>query len=132
MVGISPSSLKAAPVMDLAIRFAFGVTVSATAAVISTVWGYRLGGLFLAFPAILPATLSLIEKENSKREAKQDDVGAVLGATALFGFAGGCWLLISRVGAAATLACAAIAWVLVAVALYVLFRKLRARSRATT
>ena len=56
---------------------------AAIAAIVSLVFEVRIGGVFLAFPAILPATLTLIEKEESRRKAEDDDVGAVLGAAAL-------------------------------------------------
>ncbi len=35
-------------------------------------FGPRVGGLFLAFPAILPATLTLLEKKEGKTKACAD------------------------------------------------------------
>jgi uncharacterized membrane protein (GlpM family) len=127
MVGVSSGALREVPRGDLAVRFAFGVVISAVAAIIATVAGSHIGGIFLAFPSILPATLTLIEKEDSKREAEDEDVGAVLGATSLFGFAGTCWLLLPRIGAAGALDCAAAVWLVAAICLYVAFRKMRPR-----
>ena len=98
-IGFSLRSVREIRARDLAIRLTFGATMSGVAAVAAIVVGPRFGGLFLAFPAILPATLTLIEKQEHKNEAKDDDVGAILGATALvpFGFLG--WLLLPRLGA---------------------------------
>jgi uncharacterized membrane protein (GlpM family) len=118
VVGISVRDVLATPRKDLWIRFAFGAAISATAAVIGLLAGERAGGLLLAFPAILPATLTLIEKEESRRKARDDDVGAIMGATALAAFAAVAWWLLPRVGAAVALTAASAAWLVGALALY--------------
>lgn len=121
-IGFSLRSVREIRARDLAIRLTFGATMSAVAAVAAIVVGPRFGGLFLAFPAILPATLTLIEKQEHKKKAKDDDVGAILGATALvpFGFLG--WLLLPRLGALLALLIAAVGWLLSAIALYLALR----------
>lgn len=121
-VGLSLSGLRDAPPRDLAIRFVFGLTVSAVAAVIGIAVNARFGGVFLAFPAILPATLTLIEKEQSERKARDDDVGAVLGAAALILFAGLGWWLFGQIGAPLTLTAAAAGWLIAAVLMYLLLQ----------
>ena len=47
---------------EYAIRFLFGGLITATAGFIAQRWGAGIGGLFLAFPAIFPASATLIEK----------------------------------------------------------------------
>lgn len=128
LAGASLSALRDVPLGHLAIRFGFGAAISAIAALVTIEGGPRLGGVFLAFPAILPATLTLIEEQESKRAAVDDDVGAVMGAAALAVFACLIWVLMPRLGAAATLAGAAASWVAAAAALYIVFRSFHARS----
>ena len=72
---------------DLLVRFGFGAAISAVAGLVSVFAGSEPGGILLAFPAILPATLTLIEKEESERQAEDLDVGSILGAAALAAFA---------------------------------------------
>lgn len=124
-MGITLASIRNEPPRDLVVRFVFGAAVSAAAGLIDIAAGARLGGVFLAFPAILPATLTLIEHEGSRRQAEDDDVGAVLGASALIAFAGVVWWLVDRIGAAGALVSAAAVWLVVAVGLYVVFRAVR-------
>jgi uncharacterized membrane protein (GlpM family) len=119
-IGFSLRPLREVRARDLAIRLTFGASVSAVAAVAAIVAGPRFGGLFLAFPAILPATLTLIEKEEHERKAKDDDVGAVLGAVALVPFAGLAWLLLPRIGAPLALLTAVGGWLVSAFALYLM------------
>lgn len=84
---LQPKKLKEVGASDLRIRFAFGALISIVAGVVAPVWNGKAGGMFLAFPAILPATLTLIEKKQSKLEAEEDDEGAMLGSVAMFAFA---------------------------------------------
>ena len=72
---------------ELALRFAFGAAASLLAGCATLIFGPRVGGLFLAFPAILAASLTLIEKKEGNRAAVHDIEGAVLGAVGLAAFA---------------------------------------------
>jgi uncharacterized membrane protein len=120
--GVRLSAVRDVPRRDLAIRFAFGAGISTAAAIIGLAAGARIGGVFLAFPAILPATLTLLEKEDSKRTAENDDVGSILGAAALAVFGVVTWLLVRHDGAPVGLVAAAVAWLGTAVALYLSLR----------
>ncbi|HAM02941.1 MAG TPA: hypothetical protein DCQ30_12060 [Acidimicrobiaceae bacterium] len=120
--GIQLDELGDASGASMGVRFCFGAAISLVAGVVSLALGERAGGLLLAFPAILPSTLTLIEKEESERAAEDDDVGAVLGATGLVAFALAGWLLLSRLPAALAILAAAVCWSTVAVGLYVAFR----------
>lgn len=116
---ISLADARQVPRRDLVIRFAFGAAISVAAAVIALVMGVRVGGLLLAFPAILPATLTLIEKEDGEHKALEDDVGSVLGAVALAVFGLLAWWLIPRAGPALALVAACAGWLVSALLLYV-------------
>lgn len=85
--GLQLGSLRRIRVRDYALRFVFGAVISVGAALIGQVGGPRLGGMFLAFPAILPAGLTLIQEEDGTRDADRTAVGAILGGIALCAFA---------------------------------------------
>jgi len=55
---------------DYAVRFLFGGTLTAVTGVIARRYGPGVGGLFLAFPAILPASLTLLASHQRQRKAK--------------------------------------------------------------
>ena len=110
---------KAAP-SEYLVRFAFGGTVTAIAGLIAHAYGPAIGGLFLAFPAILPASLTLIAKHDGRRPAADDARGAILGAIALVAFAAVVRSLSARCAPAVTLAAATGTWIFVAASLWFL------------
>jgi hypothetical protein len=57
LAGVDLSKLSKDRPKDLTVRFAFGAAISLVAALISLAFGATAGGMFLAFPAILPASL---------------------------------------------------------------------------
>ncbi|HZQ27096.1 MAG TPA: DUF3147 family protein [Acidimicrobiales bacterium] len=122
LFGIDLAGLSDVRRRDVAIRFAFGAAVSMVAGLVAQAFGARVGGLFLAFPAILPATLTLIEQEESQAKAAHDDDGAILGAVGLMAFGAVGWWVTGHHGTAIGLAAAAGAWAVVSVALYLLSR----------
>lgn len=93
---------------DYAIRFLFGGFVTAAAAIIAKKFGPGVGGLFLAFPAIFPASATLIEKNAREKkrkaglngtrrgrvEAAVDASGASIGTLGLLVFAVLVWRFI--------------------------------------
>ena len=105
---------------DYITRFAFGAGIAGAAAIVGAVLGARAGGLLLAFPAILPAALTLIERKDGRHEATVDATGAILGAFALIGFALAAAWALPRFSAGIALALACATWVVLAAALYVL------------
>jgi len=117
-------ALRSVQPRDLALRFAFGVAVSVVAAIVTLAFGSRAGGLFLAFPAILPASLTLIEKKEGQHQAEGDAVGAIIGAVALVVFALTAWALFTRIRGGAVEAVALAVWLAVSVLLYGLIRRL--------
>lgn len=113
------AKLKEVEPGDLMVRFAFGASISVIAGVVSLVWNAKAGGMFLAFPAILPATLTLIEKKESKRQAEEDEEGALLGSVAMFSFAATSVWVLAAFAAGTALAVATGAWAATAIASYV-------------
>ena len=119
-------------------RFVFGGAVTLLAGLIADKLGPRVGGLFLAFPAIFPAGASLIEKHH--REKKQragmkgdnrgrlaagvDAAGTAMGCLGLIGFAATAWKLLPSLALWESLALPTGVWALVAVTVWVLRRRL--------
>ncbi len=65
------SALRRTKWYEYAIRFLFGGIVTAITGLIAKKFGPQVGGIFLAFPAIFPATATLLEKhEKQKKEQK--------------------------------------------------------------
>ena len=100
------------------LRFVFGFAISIAAALVGMRFGQRLGGLFLAFPAILPASLTLIEEEEGDDPASINATGAVIGGAALVAFAATAAWLLPRRPPLLALAAAAAVWFGLALAVY--------------
>lgn len=103
---------------DYLMRFAFGAAISLAAGLIGMKFGPVVGGVFLGFPAILPASLTLIEKKDGKQQAAIDSEGAILGAIAMVAFAFAVALTVTSWGVVTALVVALVLWLVVAVALY--------------
>lgn len=94
-------------------RFVFGGMVAALAALITRQGGPVAGGLFLAFPAMLPASLTLVNERDGRKCAYDDARGACLGSIGLAVFAAVVWsLATARVHASVPLLAALVAWML--------------------
>ncbi|MGI8507526.1 MAG: DUF3147 family protein [Solirubrobacteraceae bacterium] len=117
-VRVRPGGAGELRARDLVIRFAFGAGTSIAAGVTTLVFGARTGGILLAFPAILAASLTLIAEESDKRQAREDARGATAGAVALGCFAAVAALLFGALPGGAVLAIATGSWALVAVGIY--------------
>lgn len=105
---------------ELLYRFAAGALTSVAAGVLTLLFGPRVGGIFLAFPAILAASLTLIEQEEDSTDAREDARGAIVGAAALAVFAVVAAVTLGHVSGAIALAAAAVAWLLAALLGYAL------------
>jgi len=116
-----PRKIKEARFRDFAIRFAFGGTISVVAALIGAVSTESIGGIFTAFPVILVASLTLIDKQEDEEHASYDAVGAALGAVGFIA----CAFFISRTldqwPVAASLGMGFSIWLVVSVGLYALY-----------
>lgn len=108
MIAIKYSALRDNRPMEYIVRFLFGGSATLLAGLIALRFGPGIGGLFLAFPAIFPASVTLIESHEKERKAKIghdgtnrgrtaagiDSGGAALGCIGLFGFAFVLWRLL--------------------------------------
>jgi Protein of unknown function (DUF3147) len=122
---LRPGKLRQVRVRDLAVRFALGAVISVAAAIIGKAAGPQFGGGFLAFPAILPASLTLIQEEEGTRRADRNALGAVLGGVGMVVFAITGELCFGRVEPFGALALAVLAWAATSFALYALLAFLR-------
>jgi hypothetical protein len=102
----------------LAIRFLAGALTSVGAGLVTLAFGSRVGGVFLAFPAILAASLTLIEQQNDSAEAREDARGAVLGGVAMAGFAAVGAIAFGHLSGGIVLVLATASWLLVAMVGY--------------
>jgi Protein of unknown function (DUF3147) len=101
LVKLDPSKVKETRWHEFGVRFLLGGLITAFAGIIGHKYGAPMGGLFLAFPAIFPASATLIDKhEKEKKEraglnghgrARQlvsvDAAGTAIGSIGLFVFA---------------------------------------------
>jgi len=110
-VGMDTQKLVKPQVPHLGIRFVFGAAIALAAGLVGMKWGPRVGGLFLAFPAVLPAALTLLEREEGASRTDVDAIGAIMGALALVVFA-------VLVAAGFPVLVAAGVWIVVATALF--------------
>ena len=138
IVRFHPSALRDIRWYQYAVRFALGGAMTAIADFIAVRFGPVIGGLFLAFPAIFPASATLIEKHVRERKEKAglsgarrgreaaalDAAGAVLGSVGLAAFAVVIWLGIERSAPLALLLATAV-WLVVAMAAWLVRRRLR-------
>jgi uncharacterized protein YqhQ len=117
---IKPGDVATRKPSDYLTRFAFGAGISLLAGVIGMVFGPLVGGVLLGFPAILPASLTLIEKKEGREEASIDSIGATMGAVAMVAFAVVIVLWVTDLGVVPVLLAALVVWLVVAGALYAL------------
>lgn len=132
MIFVKTSSLKNSRPHEYFLRFIFGGGATVLAGVVAKHFGPGAGGLFLAFPAIFPATATLIESHEKQRMAKVghdgtnrgrmaasiDAAGASLGCVGLAGFAVILWLMLPMHNALLCLCSALATWVVISVALW--------------
>jgi hypothetical protein len=121
------------------VRFVLGGLVTVFAGLVSKWAGPVVGGLFLAFPAIFPASATLVEKHErrKKREAgiaftlrgrlsaALDARGAAIGSLALLGFAVVAWRLLPVWTPWSALSAAFLTWLTIAVGGWWLRRRAR-------
>jgi hypothetical protein len=106
------------------VRFVFGGALTAATGLIAKRYGASFGGLFLAFPAIFPAAVTLVEKherekkksagiaktDRGRKAAALDARGATLGTVALAIFAVVAWKLLPVADGAPALLLALAMW----------------------
>lgn len=109
---------------EYAVRFMFGGAITALTGLIAKHYGPVFGGLFLAFPAIFPASATLIEAHEKRKKlragiketmrgrfaAALDARGTALGTIGLVFFGLIVWKLLPHWNTAATLVVALVVW----------------------
>lgn len=123
-IRFNPAAIQRTKPQEYAVRFIFGGAVTLFAGLAAHCYGPTVGGLFLAFPAIFPAGVTLLAKHEERRrqglglDGKQRGLnaaaletrGAVSGACGLFFFAFAIHSLLALSPTAAALALATLAW----------------------
>ena len=131
------SAIKGIKPHEWIIRFAFGGTVCVIAGLIAQRFGPVIGGLFLAFPAIFPASASLVETHERLHKARAgfdgtnrgrivaaiDSRGTAMGCIGLAGFAFVFWIWLPRAGVIQTFVLATLVWLTLSVGLWLLHKK---------
>jgi hypothetical protein len=136
-VSVSLKSIRGNSAGEYATRFLFGGTISVIAGLTAKYHGPAVAGLLMAFPAIFPASATLLEAHEKRKMATigrdgtlrgraiaaVDADGAKLGCIGLIAFALVVWKLLPHAGAPLTLAAATAAWLVVSVLGWYLQRK---------
>jgi uncharacterized membrane protein (GlpM family) len=134
MTSLSPvktdiGSIGKSSAKEWAIRFIFGGLVTAVVGVVATTFGPVVAGLFLAFPAIAIASLTLIADHDNRSAAGADALGGVAGSIGLVVFGLIVWGTASRLPAVEVLAIATLAWLAVSLAVWASADAWRRRGR---
>ncbi|MGH9512182.1 MAG: DUF3147 family protein [Terriglobales bacterium] len=133
LVKFEADALRQTRWYEYASRFFFGGAITALAGLIAHKYGPAVGGLFLAFPAIFPASASLIEKHENERKARAgftgtkrgriaagiDAAGATMGCIGLIVFAVFSWRMLPAFHTWLTLISATLAWAAVSVTVWI-------------
>ena len=108
IVRIDFSGLRQSHWYEYATRFVLGGLMTVVAGLIANLYGPEVGGLFLAFPAIFPASVTLIERHERERKervglrgsrrgkeaAALEAMGAAIGSFGLASFGVVIWLTV--------------------------------------
>jgi hypothetical protein len=124
LVKFELSSVRETEWSEYVTRFIFGGTITLLTGVIADRFGPGIGGLFLAFPAIFPASASLIQRHQRQKKERAgldgirrgrlaagiDAAGAAVGCLGLMAFAASAWRLLPRYPLWLVLIIATLAW----------------------
>lgn len=137
MIRLDLSALKTVKPSEYATRFVFGGLMTVFAGLVAKCYGPVIGGLFLALPAIFPATVTLIEKHEKQKKqrigyegisrgrsaASVEAAGTSLGAIGLIAFGLILWRFLPTHSAWLILLVAALCWLAVASLLWMLRKR---------
>jgi hypothetical protein len=124
---------------EYAVRFIFGGLITVGAGVIARNYGPTVGGLFLAFPAIFPASVTLVDKHEKDKKLRAgidgtsrgrlasglDARGAAIGSLGLITFAIVIWRGLGEAPAWGVLTVGVFLWSAVSISLWYLRRMVR-------
>jgi hypothetical protein len=131
------SAIRQGRWQEHAVRFVAGGAITAAAGLIAKQFGPEIGGLFLAFPAIFPASATLVEKHEcekkeeagfdgtarGRRAASIDAAGAAMGSLGLLVFALLVWRWLPVQSAWLVLPMATVVWFGVSVTVWLVRKK---------
>ena len=137
IVQVRFAAIKGIKPHEWIIRFVFGGLVCVIAGLIAQRFGPVIGGFFLAFPAIFPASASLVEAHEEQHKARSgfdgtnrgrivaaiDALGTAMGCIGLAGFALVFWIWLPRTGIIQTFILATLVWLTLAVGVWLLYKK---------
>ncbi|HLW81812.1 MAG TPA: hypothetical protein VKS20_07210 [Candidatus Acidoferrales bacterium] len=137
----STASLRELTFWECAIRFIAGGTITVATGLIAKKFGPAIGGLFLAFPAILPASVTMIANHERQRKeeaglhgvirgreaAGADAAGAAMGGVALCVFTIVVWQALPHFPSWAVLTAATGIWFGVAFGIWRIRKAIKAR-----
>jgi hypothetical protein len=144
LIQLNFGALKRTRWQEYLSRFVLGGLITAATGWLATRYGPVLGGLFLAFPAIFPASATLLEKHERAKKRKAgiastirgrlaaalEARGAIMGAIGGMAFGALVWKLLPHASLSATLLLALLTWLAVSSLLWYL-RKHHTGLRAT-
>jgi Protein of unknown function (DUF3147) len=107
---LSTRGLKRTKAWEHASRFAFGGAVTVLLGLASQRWGPAVGGLLLGFPAIFPASITLVKEYDGRAKSADDARGARLGSLGMVAFALVVFVGVPSWSPPAVLAAATLAW----------------------
>lgn len=130
------SALKETRAHEYVSRFFFGGLCTVVAGIVAKHYGPGVGGLFLAFPAIFPASATMIESNEKRKKAEIghdgttrgrlaasiDAAGAARGTIGLMVFAVVVWRALPRHNATFVIAAAVILWAFASCSLWAVRR----------
>jgi hypothetical protein len=140
------SALRRTRWYEVVLRILFGGLATVATGMIAKSYGPVVGGLFLAFPAIFPATATLVEKhlKEKKRKAHIDGVsrarravalearGAMMGSVGLAAFGLLLWQLLIGRPAWVVLLAASLTWLATSILMWELRRLIRSHFSTRT
>ena len=112
-VELQPQEVQKSSWWDFAVRIAFGGVTTVVAYLIGERFGPSVAGLFLAFPAIMPASVTLVTKHSGEGKAINASLGTLAGTLGLAAFGAVVWLLGQQASAWLVILAAVLAWIVV-------------------
>jgi hypothetical protein len=137
-ITVSFASLRQSSWREATLRFGLGGLITALAGLVANEFGPVIGGFFLAFPSIFPASVTLVERHEADQRHEQgidktslarqaagvDAAGAALGTFGLMAFAVVVWALAADHPTWIVLASGSFAWMVVAASAWIMRKQL--------